>query len=111
MKVESVRIESHVDEITEEMRMKLHNVLEAIGLDASSVAAKYAPVDTGRLKNSLSYQVVDSENAVYIGTNVDYAPYQEFGTNRGVPGRHFIQIGCTAHLDEYKKMIEDALKG
>lgn len=109
-KVTEVKLESHSAEVIEEMKMKLHNWLEAIGLDAAGTAAKQAPVDTGRLKNSISYEVVDAEEAVYIGTNVEYAPYQEFGTSKGVKGKHFIQFGATAHSEEYKRMLEDALK-
>lgn len=109
--IKSVRIESHIPEVTEEMNEKVHNWLEAIGLDAAGTAARYAPVDTGRLKNSISHQVVDAEQAVYIGTNVEYAPYQEFGTSRGVAGKHFIQFGCTAHMSEYRSMLENELKG
>lgn len=110
MLVKLDRIESHADEFIDEMHAKLHNALEAIGLDAASTAAQFAPVDTGRLKNSISYQVVDSEYAVYIGTNVEYAPYQEFGTNTGIPGKHFLQQGVTAHMDEYRAIIENALR-
>ena len=123
MKVNSVRIESHVDEVIEEMKKKLNAGLVAIGLDASSTAAKYAPVDTGLLKNSINWAITSEfgedgdepmatpeEGTLYIGTNVEYAPYQEFGTNRGIPGKHFIQHGCTAHMSEYQKMIEDIMK-
>lgn len=108
--VKSVRITSNIEEVTAEMESKVAAWLEAIGLDAASTAADRAPVDTGRLKNSISYAVVDSEKAVYIGTNVEYAPYQEFGTSRGVPGKHFIQFGATAHQAEYKSLLEEYLK-
>lgn len=109
--LKTTKIESHLPEVEGEMREKVHNWLEAIGLDAAGTAARYAPVDTGRLKNSISHQVVDAEQAVYIGTNVEYAPYQEFGTSRGVAGKHFLQFGVTAHMDEYKTMLENVLKG
>lgn len=108
--VKSVKIDSHIEEVTAELESKVSAWLEAIGLDAASTAADKAPVDTGRLKNSISHAVVDQEKAVYIGTNVEYAPYQEFGTSRGVVGKHFIQFGATAHQDEYKGMLEDILK-
>ena len=49
-------------------------------------------------------------NAIYIGTNVEYAPYQEFGTSKGIPGKHFIQFGMTAHQAEYKDLLEQHLK-
>ena len=109
--------------------------LEAIGEDAASTSAKFAPVDTGRLKNSISSVVDEQNQQVFIGTNVEYAIYHEFGTGKyasggggrqgawayqdengdwhwttGVPARHFLQFGCTAHKDQYKQMLEQALK-
>ena len=50
------------------------------------------------------------KSAVYIGTNVEYAPYQEFGTSRGIKGKHFIQFGMTAHQEAYKDLLEQYLK-
>lgn len=54
--------------------------LERCGEQAEGYAKDLAPVDTGNLRNSISHQVDDSENAVYIGTNVSYAPYVELAT-------------------------------
>lgn len=111
-RVTGVTIDSHVDEITEEMQTKINAWLEAIGQDAASTAASdgVCPVDTGRLKNSISHAVVEDEKTVYIGTNVEYAPFQELGTSRGIPGKHFLQFGATAHASEYKSMLENILK-
>lgn len=108
--VGSVKFESNINQVEEELELKASSWLEAVGIDAASTAADKAPVDTGRLKNSISYAVEESENAVYIGTNVEYGIYQEFGTSKGVPGKHFIQFGATAHASEYKRMLEQNLK-
>lgn len=110
LEIFTAKIESHADEVKKAMNDQLNATLEAIGLDAASTAANKAPVDTGRLKASISHQVVESEGAVYIGTNVEYAVFQELGTSRGVPGKHFLQFGATAHSDQYRQMIEEALK-
>lgn len=106
--ITSVKIENNTEAVIEEMKSKMTSWLEAIGLDAASTAASVAPVDTGRLKDSIGSAVVD--NVVYIGTNVEYAPYQEFGTSKGVPGRHFLQFGATAHLAEYQALLEEVMK-
>ena len=99
------------EEVLAACKEQVYAWLEAIGEDAAQTSANFAPVDTGRLKGSISSAVVESEQAVYIGTNVEYAPYQEFGTSRGIRGKHFIQFGCTAHTAEYKAMLEEYLKG
>ncbi len=49
------------------------NALTAIGATAETYAKKATPVDTGRLRNSISYSV-DGE-AAYIGSNVEYAAF------------------------------------
>ena len=53
--------------------------LEIIGQVVENSAAGYAPVDTGNLRNSITHEVDDGEHCVYIGSNVEYAPYQELG--------------------------------
>lgn len=60
--------------------------LERVGLQAEGYAIDLAPVDTGRLQNSITHTVVPEEVAVYIGTNVEYAPYVELGTGKYYPG-------------------------
>ena len=64
-------------------------------------------VDTGRLRNSISHTVDDE--AAYIGTNVEYAPYVELGA-RSRDGVHMLQRAATEHADEYKRLIEDSMK-
>lgn len=120
-KVTSVSFTSNAGEVKAEAKQKILDWLKAIGEDAAQTAANKAPVGTpestgipgyigGTLKNSIDSTVVESEQTVYIGTNVEYAPYQEFGTRRGITGKHFIQFGATAHQAEYKAMLEEALK-
>ena len=55
------------------MEKAIKNGLEAIGLTAETYAKKATPVDTGRLRNSISHET--DEEAVYIGTNVEYAAF------------------------------------
>jgi len=109
-----VRVESHVDEFTDEMRSKVIDWLDAIGADAASttsnIIAELPLVKTGRLMNSIGWSVVEEEQAVYIGTNVPYAKYQEFGTSRGVKAKHFLQAGASIHKDEYMRRLEEILK-
>lgn len=131
--VADFNIKNNFAEVTKELAEKIEAWLEAVGEDAASTAAEVAPVDTGRLKNSITcatpiYQsdpnkyggkaaeITDfiplgkpEEGSVYIGTNVEYAEYQEMGTSKN-PAHHFIQFGMTAHRDEYKKMLEENLK-
>lgn len=82
--------------------------LEMIGLLAEGYAKRLCPVDTGRLRNSISHD--NDDNAVTVGTNVDYAIYVEMGTvhSRAQP---YLKPAIVDHLDEYKGIIKDTLKG
>ena len=62
----------------------IHNALEEIGDKAEYYAKELTPVDTGRLRNSITYDVKTDEKAVYVGTNVEYAEYVELGTSEGL---------------------------
>lgn len=81
--------------------------LEAIGLAAEGHAKKLTPVDTGRLRNSISHAV--DGDAAYIGTNVEYAPYVELGAQGREPV-HMLQKAASEHSAEYKRLMEASMK-
>ena len=98
-KVVEVEMVSHLEEVKQAAEIDILAWLAAIGEDAAETAAEKAPVDTGALKNSISYatpvehgrgtstpHATPEKNSVYIGTNIknaqgkNYAIYHEFGT-------------------------------
>ena len=97
----------NTDEVLAALESAKKRGLEAIGLTAEGHAKKETPVDTGRLRNSISH--ANDDEAAYIGTNVEYAPYVELGA-RGRKGKHMLQRAATEHTDEYKRIMEDAMK-
>ena len=97
----------NTEEVLSAMEKAIERGLEAIGLTAEGHAKKETPVDTGRLRNSISHAVED--RAAYIGTNVEYAPYVELGA-QGRKGVHMLQRAATEHADEYKRLMEDSMK-
>jgi HK97 gp10 family phage protein len=104
----------------------IYNALEIVGNKAADYAAGLAPVDTGNLKNSMTCDVSIDEKAVYIGTDVEYAPYVEFGHRQEVgryvpeigkrlvkayvPAKPFLKPAIVNNLEEYKGIIESELK-
>lgn len=118
----------NTDEILGELDDAINRALEAIGMQVENYATKElekpkehasAPkgkdiirpnVDTGRLVNSITHQVSPDEEAVYVGTNVEYAAYVELGTqkSRAYP---YLKPAVTEHVSELKSLAEDALKG
>ena len=112
-------VQSHLGEVKQELAERIPLILEALGVEAEGNAitevnklvydTPESPsyIRTGRLKNSISHAVDDQD--VYIGTNLEYAPYVELGTFRMAP-RPFLRNAITNYVDDYKRIIEDGLK-
>ena len=82
--------------------------LEAVGLQAEGYAKRYETwVDTGRLRNSITH--TSDDDTAYIGTNVEYAPYVEYGTQKTGDGCHFLKNAVNNHINEYKDIFENYL--
>lgn len=84
--------------------------LEKIGLLAESYAERKCPVDTDKLRGSITYKVDADGNAVYIGTNVEYAPYVELGTSRQ-KAQPFLRPAASKHGAQYRQVLKKALGG
>lgn len=126
----SVTLKNNTQQIKDELSTASLRALERVGLQAEGYAIDLAPVDTGRLRNSISHVVAG--NTVYIGTNVEYAPYVELGTGKyypggrptpwvyqdakgdwhwtaGNPAQPFLKPAVTNHMETYQNIIKDEL--
>lgn len=83
--------------------------LETVGFQAESYAKLGAPVDTGRLRNSISH-AFENDNTMQIGTNVEYAIFQELGTSRGVTEKRYLTNAVRNHISEYQNIIESEFR-
>lgn len=82
--------------------------LMMMGATAEGHAKAKAPVDTGRLRNSITHQ--ELSDATVIGSNVEYAAAQELGTSRGIRPKHYLKDAVANHTSEYKQIVEDSFK-
>ena len=105
----NIQFTDNSKEVSEAIKSALLKGLETCGLVAEGYAKKLAPVDTGNLRNSITHTVDDGEPAAYIGTNVEYAPYQELGTIH-MKAQPFLKPSVADHANEYRKIIEKELK-
>ena len=105
----AVEIHDNSKEISENIKSALLRGMEKCGLTAERFAKKLAPYDTGNLRNSITHEVDDGELAVYIGTNVEYAPYVCLGTIH-MNAQPFLKPAVNDHKDEYRKILENSLK-
>ena len=138
----NIEYRDNTEEVLKAMEAAIHRGNEAIGLAAEGHAKKKitasGAVDTGRLRNSITYALAGEEthvksykankggkdretytydgtaegkkgSGVYIGTNVEYAVFVENGAQGRTPV-HFLQDAATGHTDQYKKLMEDSLR-
>ena len=125
------------DEVIEAKNEVIDKILEMWGQYAEGAAKENITaarrVKTGALRNSISHQVESSEEAVYIGSNLEYAVYNEVGTGREYPGGrqtpwaykdkdgnvfwttgmvgiHFLEKAISEHTEEYNAMAQQELQ-
>lgn len=89
---------------------QIETALTSIGMACETFAKRDCPVDTGRLRNSITFEVRAGEKAVHVGTNVEYGKYVELGTSR-MKAQPFLGPAATQHTADYKALAEQALKG
>lgn len=104
----SYSYKDNTDEVLKGLSDAVERALTRIGLSAEGYAKKECPVDTSNLRNSITHEVVQSEKAVYIGTNVEYAAYVELGTVR-TKAKPYLKPAATEHSAVYKRIIEEEM--
>lgn len=110
----SVKIEDHTEDYKKAMQEAVKVALEAIGIQAEGYAKlelENSPrrIDTGNLRNSITHAVATDEDAVYVGTNVEYAPYVHEGTQRMEPNR-FLKNAVEKNQKEYQEIAKQYMK-
>ena len=109
----SVTFISHAKEVMAAEDTARAKALEIIGGRAESYAKRLCPVDTGRLRNSITHQQYD-ENTEVIGSNVSYAAYVELGhhttSGKFVAGQPYLRPAAEGHTSEYKRIIEPVMR-
>lgn len=129
-------IKDNSKKLLKELQEQIALGLEGIGVDAQRFAVRDCPVDTGRLRNSITYAIKDKQgqantnsgetanredyekrsepekNTMYLGTNVEYAEIQEFGdTIDHVNGKaHFLRDAVATHSSRFKSIMQSALE-
>lgn len=134
----TVKFDDNSKEVLAALQNAVERGLESIGEKAVQYAVqsitKQHAVDTGNLRNSIDYKV-DGDD-VYIGTNVEYAPYIELGTGKyALTGggtykeswtymdefgnwhmafpqraRPFLVPAARDHTDKYRNILADSLR-
>lgn len=161
-----IEITDNSKEVLAALQEQMQKALTICGITAEGYAKKLCPVDTGLLRNSITYAVSGESTAissyqadrkdksgelkkgsysgtapeeskgmaVYIGTNVEYAAYQELGSGKHYDGgrktkwlykgaknethitggntaQPFLKPAIADHKETYRSIIEKELKG
>lgn len=98
----------NTDEILNKINNAIQDALNEIGIVGTAEVKSNAPVDTGKLKRSYTYEVSDKK--VEIGTALDYAEYVEFKpVNQG--GRPHFRDSIETQSSEFQNILENHLEG
>lgn len=101
--------EDNAKQIANSMNQAMAKALSEIGLMAEGYAKQQCPVDTGRLRNSITNTLNVEGKEVYIGTNVEYAPYVELGTS-SQKAQPFLRPAAADHANQYRSILEAEMK-
>ena len=101
--------ENNAQQVEAALNSAIAKALTMIGQQAEGYAKLMCPVDTGRLRNSITNQIDLQANAVYIGTNVEYGPYVELGTSRRHP-HPYLKPAAADHAAEYRAILKGCLE-
>ena len=110
--------EDNTEGASQGIQRAIDRALETIGLLAEGYAKRACPVGTpestgiphyqgGTLRDSITYEV--SGDSVYIGTNVEYAPYVELGTWK-MQAQPFLRPAATEHGSTYRSILKRNLE-
>lgn len=144
----SVELSSNKREVEKEVEKALKKAARMIGGTLEGHAKELCPVDTGLLRNSITFAIggeepnimtyqsndsnkdgkqierkegqytdkappdEDNQITVYVGTNVEYAPYQELGApNRNLAARPFLRPAMENFTSEIEQIIDQCFSG
>lgn len=123
--------------LDKKLEAAIKRALTMIGGTIETAAKERCQVDTGLLRNSITYALGGSpphtsrytdknreqqgeyngtapkddngEYSVYVGTNVQYAPYQELGTVKMPNGNPFLRPAIEANREAMKQILQGEL--
>jgi len=103
---------SRFQEEIQRMKERRERTIQQIAVFIEAEAKLRAPVSTGRLRNSITHQTESSEtqSKAYIGTNVEYAPYVEFGVaSKNIKPQPYLRPAIEENRDKIKEIIQKGM--
>ena len=87
VKKTKVTIIDKTGEAKKELKSELWLAMKKSAMEVEAKSIQIVPVDTGNLKGSITHRVTPDFGRIrgFVGTNVEYAPYIEFGHSKKAP--------------------------
>ena len=133
----NVKVGSNVKEVKKALNEVAEKVLTMWGMQAESAVKELCPVDTGLLRNSITWAIAGKgadtttyeaggksgsysgqaqedkggPRHVYVGTNVEYAIEQELGSYKHEHGQSpYLRPGIEGNKEYFRTILETELK-
>jgi phage gpG-like protein len=97
------------DQVLSKIDQAVLSGLEACAVEVEEKAVKYCPIDTGNLVSKIGFDVDPVIFEASIGTNVEYAPYVEYGA-RGRAPKSFLRRSADELKPRINKIFNDQFK-
>ena len=132
------KFNSNAQAVLNEFEKKVERGFEAIGIEAEKDAKIDTPVDSGRLRNSITFatqtyhspgnstikagetpadqqdyatKATPEKNALYLGSNVSYAePVETLNRPHTTGKAHFLRDALAQHGDRHRKLMKKSLE-
>ena len=103
-----VKVTSRTKEVSEQFKKAVERGLTAAAIIVESDAKLRSPIDSGTLMGSIAKgKVVNS--SIQIGTNIEYAPYVEYGTSR-MAAQPYLTPALIENKAKIQKVFESQIK-
>lgn len=113
-------LQDNTEYVVNAMDRALAEALDEIGEMVVQRARELCPVDTGRLRNSITHRMggggfsfpgmgASVGKEVTVGSNVEYAAYVELGTSK-MDAQPFLRPAAEDYAGEYRRVVEEHMR-
>ena len=99
----------HFEGVKQSVIGRVPDIIQTAGVRVQADAKRDAPIEFGRLRNSITAQAEDDRFTAVVYTDVEYAPYQEFGTNR-MGAQPYLMPAFDRHAPKVVQAIDKLIK-
>lgn len=103
------RLDRKLAEIGPLLTKVMQREVKIAAVNVQNGARRRVPVDTGRLRNSITHEITGDGLNAAIGSNVEYAPFVEFGT-RSMRAQPYLFPALEEERPLYMERLKRALQ-